>query len=68
MAGESVVWVQLATRIPKSLHRQVKLHCIQSDVSLTEFIVQALEEKMARESGSTRRGGTRRARGGSSAE
>jgi hypothetical protein len=68
MASEPVVWVQLATRIPKSLHRQVKLHCIQSDVSLTEFIVQALEEKMQRESGAGRRGGSRRARGGAAAE
>jgi hypothetical protein len=24
-------WVQLATRIPKSLHRQLKLHCVESE-------------------------------------
>ena len=47
----SIVWVQLATRIPKDLHRRAKLHCIETDRSLTEFIVEALEEKMRRDSG-----------------
>jgi predicted HicB family RNase H-like nuclease len=42
-------WVQLATRIPKELHRELKLHCVKSDVSLMDFVVQALGEKLARE-------------------
>ena len=53
MATESEeVWVQLATRIPKSLHRALRLHCVKSDVSVMEFVVRALEEKLSRESGS----------------
>ena len=52
MATESEVWVQLATRIPKSLHRELKLHCVKSDVSVMDFVVRALEEKLSRESGS----------------
>jgi predicted HicB family RNase H-like nuclease len=55
-----VVWVQLATRIPKPLHRELKLHCVQADVSVMAFVVQALEEKLARESGA--KTGRRRAR------
>lgn len=51
MATESEVWVQLATRIPKSLHRELKLHCVKSDVSVMEFVVKALEEKLSREVG-----------------
>ena len=44
--------MQLATRIPKQLHRELKLHCVKSDVSVMDFVVGALEEKLARESGS----------------
>jgi len=49
MASEGEVWVQLATRIPKNLHRELKLHCVKSDVSVMEFVVKALEEKLRRE-------------------
>ena len=61
MVTESDVWVQLATRIPKGLHRELKLHCVKSDVSVMDFVVHALEEKLSRESGS--KAGRRRARG-----
>jgi hypothetical protein len=60
MATESEVWVQLATRIPKPLHRELKLHCVKSDVSVMDFVVKALEEKLQREAGG--RGERRRAR------
>jgi predicted HicB family RNase H-like nuclease len=51
-------WVQLATRIPKSLHRQLKLHCVQTDTSVMDFVVAALRDKLTRESG-RRRGSAR---------
>jgi len=60
MPNTGEVWVQLATRIPKALHRELKLHCVRTDVSVMEFVVKALEEKLARESGKSER---RRARG-----
>jgi predicted HicB family RNase H-like nuclease len=60
MPNTGEVWVQLATRIPKALHRELKLHCVRSDVSVMEFVVKALEERLAREAGRTER---RRARG-----
>ena len=41
--------VQLATRIPKSLHRQLKLHCVHAEMSVMEFVVAALKEKLARQ-------------------
>jgi predicted HicB family RNase H-like nuclease len=41
-------WTQLATRIPKSLHRALKLRCVESDVSLMVFVVEAIQEKLAR--------------------
>jgi predicted HicB family RNase H-like nuclease len=43
------VWVQLATRVPKPLHRELKLHCVKSDVSVMAFVVEALTEKLQRE-------------------
>ena len=49
MAMEGEVWVQLATRIPKQLHRELKLYCVKSDVSVMEFVVSALQDKLARD-------------------
>jgi hypothetical protein len=37
--GSSIVWVQLATRIPKSLHRELRLHCVTVDTSVMDFVV-----------------------------
>jgi len=54
---EDEVWVQLATRIPKDLHRQLKLYCVESDTSVMDFVVQSLEEKLAKASGRKRRAG-----------
>jgi len=45
---EEVVRVQLATRIPKALHRELRLHCVYEEISLMDFVLQALEEKLAR--------------------
>lgn len=57
MTTDGEVWVQLATRIPKVLHRELKLHCVKNDVSVMEFVVHALEEKLGRDQarGSERR-------------
>jgi hypothetical protein len=49
------VWVQLATRVPKDLHRKLKLHCVVSDLSVMQFVVDALGEKLHRESGRSER-------------
>jgi hypothetical protein len=42
-------WTQLATRIPKPLHLRAKLRCVELDISLMYFVVEALEEKLARD-------------------
>jgi len=41
-------WTQLATRIPKELHRRLKLHCVTNDISVMDFLVKAIEEKLGR--------------------
>ena len=47
MAQSEEAWVQLATRIPKDLHRHLKLHCVKAETSLMEFVVSALKERLA---------------------
>ena len=60
MPKDDDVLIQLATRIPKGLHREIKLFCVQSSISVMEFVAAALEEKLRK---SSVRGG-RRASGG----
>jgi hypothetical protein len=57
MTEQNEAWVQLATRIPRRLHRAMKLHCVANEVSLMAFVVEALREKL--EAPSSSRGGRR---------
>jgi len=59
MTEMNEAWVQLATRIPRRLHREMKLHCVANEVSLMAFVVNALREKLQASEGAT---GTRRGR------
>jgi len=47
-------WVQLATRIPKQLHRDLKLHCVTEEESVMDFVVSAIREKLAKVGGRRR--------------
>ena len=40
------VLIQLATRIPKTLHREIKLHCVSQGISVMEFVAAALEDRL----------------------
>jgi predicted HicB family RNase H-like nuclease len=40
--------VVVAARIPKSLRYRLRLHCIESGVSVMEFVADAIREKLAR--------------------
>jgi hypothetical protein len=53
---EAVVQVQLATRIPKTLHRELRLHCVTVGKPMMEFVVAALEERLAKVAGRKRSG------------
>jgi len=59
MTEVTEAWVQLATRIPRRLHREMKLHCVANEVSLMAFVVDALREKLQAGEGAT---GSRRGR------
>lgn len=49
MPKEDDVLVQLATRVPRDLHRAIKLHCVGIGISVMEFVEAALAAKLARE-------------------
>ena len=48
MAKTEEVLTQLATRIPKDLHRHRKLYCMTHDIMLQHFVTEAIEEKLGR--------------------
>jgi predicted HicB family RNase H-like nuclease len=50
MPKDDDVLIQLATRIPKNLHREIKLFCVQNGISVMEFVAAALEDKLRRSS------------------
>jgi hypothetical protein len=50
-------FVTLATRIPKSLHHQLRIYSVETGISQMEFVCAALQEKL-------RESGARAARGG----
>ena len=39
---------QLATRIPKDLHRRLKLYCVTHEIAVQDFVTRAIEEKLGR--------------------
>jgi hypothetical protein len=55
MATADEPWTQLATRIPQELHRRLRIYCVTNDVVLMHFVAAAIEEKLGRKRGSTKR-------------
>ena len=40
--------MQMATRVPASLLMKVKVHCVEREQSVMEFVAEALREKLRR--------------------
>jgi hypothetical protein len=38
--------VQLVTRIPYDLRHRAKIHCVQTDTTLTQFVIDAIRERL----------------------
>jgi predicted HicB family RNase H-like nuclease len=53
-AKAEMPWTQLSVRIPKDLHRRIRIHCTTRGSSLMQFIVEALEAKLGRKASSKR--------------
>jgi hypothetical protein len=48
ISREGDVVVQLATRVPKTLYREVKLHCVEESISISELVAEALKDILAK--------------------
>jgi len=48
MARTEEPLTQLATRIPKELHRRLKLYCVTREIDVQDFVTEAIEEKLGR--------------------
>jgi len=46
---------QLATRIPQDLRRRLKQHCVTHEITVQDFVVEAIEEKLGRKVRPTKR-------------
>ena len=46
MAKTEEPLTQLATRIPKELHRRLKLYCVTHEIALMHIVVEAIEEEL----------------------
>jgi hypothetical protein len=46
--GRTEPLIQMATRIPRSLHRAVRVHCVEKGQTLMAFVVEACREKLRR--------------------
>ena len=55
MATAEEPLTQLATRIPKELHRRLRVYCVTHDIVLMHFVAAAIAEKLGKKRGSTRR-------------
>jgi len=56
MAERDEPVTQLATRIPKELHRRLKLHCVTHEIDVQDFVTQAIEEKLGRKTRGQKKG------------
>ena len=41
--------VQLGVRIPRALHRRVRVHCAEAERQMHDFVAEAIAEKLKRE-------------------
>ena len=44
----------LATRVPTSLRRAVRVHCIEAHITVQEFVADAIFERLAKVAGKAR--------------
>jgi hypothetical protein len=44
--NDSVAWGQLSARVPKALHRELKLHCVTVGTPVMDSVVKDIEEKL----------------------
>ena len=55
MATAEEPLTQLATRIPRELHRRLRVYCVTHDIILMHFVAAAIKEKLGPKRGSKKR-------------
>ena len=53
---------QLATRVPARLHRAIRVHCVQQNTSVMQFVAEALADRLKKTQGRRQSGNKRRQR------
>ncbi len=46
---EAIEWAHLNARVPRRLHREIKVAAVRADATLRQFIADAIRDKLARE-------------------
>ena len=46
LESTEIVYAQLATRVPRALHRRMRVHCVVSGATIQSFVESALEHKL----------------------
>jgi hypothetical protein len=46
LSEEGLPLIQLATRIPRDLHKVVKVYCVNHDTSVADFVTDALRHEL----------------------
>jgi hypothetical protein len=39
-------WTMLATRVPKGLHRRLRLYCVDKGITMIDFVTAAIEARL----------------------
>ena len=55
-------FVQLATRVPEQVRRALKLYCVESEISIEDFVAEAVAQRLERMARAGARGRARSAR------
>lgn len=50
-AASGDVVVQLATRVPKTLYRELKLHSVEESISISDLVAEALTDVLVKRGG-----------------
>jgi hypothetical protein len=55
-------FVQLGTRVPERLRRALRVHCVEFEISIEDFVAQALAKRLKRAASADGHRGRARAR------
>jgi hypothetical protein len=57
MPREAEATVMVSTRIPKELHRRMRLHCVTRETKMMDFVTAAIDEALRKSRRQKKHGG-----------